>query len=102
MWIFVVNLKKEGGGVGFRHGMSPRQRLCMCIYACASVFVCMSVCVCVLERGRECIQACLSVLFQCSVIDIDQSLLTSLGHGAISACGLGSRNYGVEKQVNPF
>lgn len=97
MCIFVVSKKKKGGkNVGFRPGMSPRQRLCVCIYACASVFVC------VLERGRECIRACLSVLFQCSVTDIDQSLLTSPGHGAISACGLGSRNYGVEKQVNPF
>lgn len=43
-----------------------------------------------------------SVLFQCSVTDIDQSLLTGLGHGAISACGLGSRNYGVGKQVSSF
>lgn len=74
---------------------------CACAFVpqCVCVHVCMQ---CVLERGRECIQACLSVLFQCSVTDIDQSPLTSLGHGAISACGLGSRNYGVEKQVNPF
>lgn len=90
--------KKKGKSVGFATGRSPRQRLWMCTYAYASVCVCL----CVLERGRECIWACLSVLFQCSVTDSDQSLLTSLGHGTISACGLGSRNYGVEKQVNPF
>lgn len=62
-----------------------------CARACASLHVRVcSVRVCVLERGTECIRACLSVLFQCSVTDSDQSLLTSPGHGAISACGLGS------------
>lgn len=52
--------------------------------------------VCVTKRE------CVSEFFRSSVTDIDQSLLTSLGHGTISACGLGSRNYGVEKQVKPF
>ena len=67
------------------------------ICLCLSEFVC----VCVWESGRECIHACQSLLFQFSVTDIDQSRLTSLGHGAISACGRGQEIMVYRKTSQP-
>lgn len=53
----------------------------MCIYPCAFLCACC---------------------FSFSVTVMGQSFCTSLGRGAISACGLGSKNYGLGKQVNPL